>query len=42
MKLRIIAVLAATILLGGQAKPDREFTECPECPQMVAFRPANS
>src|SRR6202789_2990939 len=37
MKLRIIAVLAATIFLGGQAKPDREFQECPECPQMVGI-----
>src|SRR5277367_1929766 len=37
MKLRIVIILAATILLGGQAKPDREFNECPDCPQMVAI-----
>ena len=37
MKLHLIAALAATILLGGQAKPDREFSECPECPQMEAI-----
>jgi len=36
MKYRIAAVLAATFVLGGQGKPDHEFTECPECPQMVA------
>src|SRR5689334_6419209 len=37
MKLRLAAVLAFTVLLGGQAKPDREFQECPECPQMVGL-----
>ncbi len=37
MKCCTAALLAATVLLGGQAKPDREFTECPECPQMVAI-----
>src|ERR1700744_4810182 len=37
MTLRFITVLAAVILLGGQAKPAREFTECPECPQMVGI-----
>jgi formylglycine-generating enzyme required for sulfatase activity len=37
MKLHLIAALAATVLLGGQAKPDREFTECPQCSPMVAI-----
>src|ERR1700728_4068838 len=37
MKLRIVLILAATVLLGGQTKPDREFQECPECPQMVGI-----
>src|SRR5271167_2188259 len=37
MKLRIAVILIATVLLGGQAKPDREFNECPECPPMVAI-----
>jgi formylglycine-generating enzyme required for sulfatase activity len=45
MNLRLAAVLALTVLLGGQASNnqppnsqktgDREFQECPECPQMV-------
>jgi formylglycine-generating enzyme required for sulfatase activity len=35
MKLRIIVILAAAIVLGGQASPSHEFTECPECPDMV-------
>ena len=48
MKFRIAAILAATVLLGGQAAvpqtpdrdiqaPDRSFQECPECPQMVGI-----
>ena len=48
MIVRLAAILAAMILLGGAApvgqpsaggtaKTDREFTECPECPQMVAI-----
>ena len=36
----ILAVLAAAFLLQGQAvpksDPDRNFKECPECPDMVA------
>ena len=47
MKLRLAAALAFTVLLGGQAPDnqppsnqktaDREFQECPECPQMVGI-----
>src|SRR5579863_1651276 len=37
MNYRVAALLAVTVLLGGQAKPDREFTECPECPDMMAI-----
>ena len=37
MKFRIAAILLATILLGGQGKDDRSFTECPECPPMVGI-----
>src|SRR5665213_3468373 len=47
MTLRLAAILAAVILLGGTAsqgqpaagaaKPDRNFTECPECPPMVGI-----
>jgi len=37
MKFRIAAILAATLLLGAQAKPERSFQECPECPQMVGI-----
>ncbi len=41
MKFRIAAILAATVLLGGQKAPEkienRSFTECPECPQMVGI-----
>jgi formylglycine-generating enzyme required for sulfatase activity len=37
MLLRITLVLAAVLLLGAQAKEDREFQECPECPQMVGI-----
>src|SRR5258708_890612 len=41
MKFRIAAILAVTVLVGGQ-KPqekvqDRTFIECPECSQMVAI-----
>jgi formylglycine-generating enzyme required for sulfatase activity len=34
---RILVLLGLTVLLGGQAKPDREFQECPDCPQMVGI-----
>jgi formylglycine-generating enzyme required for sulfatase activity len=42
MRFRIAALLLLTVLLGGhsassQPKPDRNFTECPECPSMVAI-----
>jgi formylglycine-generating enzyme required for sulfatase activity len=41
MNLRLAAILAFTVLLGGQAPnqrlSDREFQECPECPQMVGL-----
>src|SRR3569832_453662 len=41
MKFRIAAILLASVLLGGQAPtdqaPDRNFQECPECPQMVGI-----
>src|ERR1041384_7771817 len=37
----LLTVLAAVLLLGAQApsknEPDRQFQECPECPQMVAI-----
>ncbi len=35
--LRITLLLAVVLLLGGQGKEDRNFIECPECPQMVAI-----
>src|ERR1700712_5942549 len=44
MNLHIAAILVATALLGGQAPPDRNiqapdrnFQECPECPQLVGI-----
>ncbi len=33
---RILLLLVVVLLVGGQAKEDRNFTECPECPEMVA------
>ncbi len=35
--LRIAGLCAVMLAVGGQAKPDREFKECPECPQMVGI-----
>src|SRR5271169_259063 len=36
-RLMKLLALSALLVCGGQAKPDREFNECPECPQMVAI-----
>lgn len=34
---KIAAALLLLLACGGQAKPDREFKECPDCPQMVGI-----
>ena len=34
---RIFLHLAVVVLVGGQAPLERNFTECAECPEMVAI-----